>query len=94
LLQVSPTEIEGVIRQMDGISDVAVVGVPDDRAGELPRAYIVPLANHSISENEIYQFVDARVAPFKRLAGGIRFIDEIPKNASGKILRKILKQMP
>jgi acyl-coenzyme A synthetase/AMP-(fatty) acid ligase len=78
---------------MDSIADVAVVGVADDRAGELPRAFVVRRPNCEITENDVKSFVADKVAPFKRLEGGVKFIKEIPKNASGKTLRKALKHL-
>ncbi|CAB3363097.1 Hypothetical predicted protein [Cloeon dipterum] len=92
-LQVSPTELEGILRKMDGVADVAVLGVPDQRAGEVPKAFVVVKEGSTIAENDVAAFVEARVAEFKRLAGGVKFIKEIPKNAAGKILRKNLKSL-
>lgn len=66
--------------------------MPDERAGELPRAYIVR-ANDSTSEDELHKFLSSRVAEFKQLKGGIRFVDELPKNATGKLIRRTLKEM-
>ena len=79
----------------DLVNDVAVIQKPDDASGEVPRAYIVLKDKDQIDENEardeIYNFVKERVAPYKRLDGGIVFTDAIPKSASGKILRRILR---
>lgn len=66
------------------------LGVPDERAGELPRAYIVR-KNESLKETNIADFVAQKVSDFKQLKGGIEFIPAIPKAASGKILRRELK---
>lgn len=73
------------------VNDAAVVGVERDYA-ELPKAFIVLKPGSSCSPEEIHQFVNTRVAPFKRLRGGIEFISEVPRSASGKILRRVLKQ--
>ena len=77
------------------INDVAVVGVYDrERATEVPRAYIVPAPGVQGSkevQGDISTWLGERVAGHKRLRGGIRFVDEIPKSASGKILRRVLK---
>ena len=59
---------------------------------ELPRAYIVRRAGQQVSENDIVAFIEQRVSRFKQITGGVRFIDAIPKNPSGKILRKILRE--
>jgi 4-coumarate--CoA ligase len=92
--QVAPAELEALLVTHDAISDAAVIQIPDDEAGELPRAYIVlnsTDAASDIQEKDIYEWVKERVAPYKRLDGGIIFTDVIPKAASGKILRRILR---
>lgn len=89
----SPTELEAVLRKMEGIADVAVVGVHDDRCGQLPCAYVVRRPNCDFTEDDVKNYLDDKVAPFKRLEGGVKFIKEIPKNAAGKILRKALKHL-
>lgn len=77
--------------QIPGIADIAVVGIPDILCGELPRAFVVRHANSTISEATIIDFVKPKVASYKQLAGGVRFIDIIPRNPSGKVLRQQLK---
>ena len=72
---------------------MAVIGIPDDMAGELPRAYIVKKGGISVSKEDIGNFVDTKVAPHKKLKGGIVFLDAIPKTNTGKILRRELKKM-
>ena len=69
-----------------------MIGVPDDRAGELPKAFVVKKANHEITEEEIVKYIEERVAPHKNLRGGVEFIDKIPRSLSGKILRRELKE--
>eukprot|EP00092_Neocalanus_flemingeri_P084770 GFUD01106532.1.p1 GENE.GFUD01106532.1~~GFUD01106532.1.p1 ORF type:complete len:144 (-),score=31.53 GFUD01106532.1:254-622(-) len=87
--QVAPSELEDLIRQYEGIVDVAVTAVPDERAGELPRAYVIR-KNRKIQERDIMKFVAAHVAPHKKL-GGVMFVDSLPKNQTGKVLRRELK---
>ena len=104
--QVAPAELEELILGHDDVNDVAVIQIPDEASGELPRAYIVLKAEENEEgstdheddkEHEeklkkcIYEWVKERVAPYKRLDGGIVFVDSIPKSASGKILRRILR---
>ena len=79
-----------MIRRFDGVDDVAVVGIPDERAGELPRAYVVR-RNRSVQEQQIIDYVAERVAPHKKLGGGVMFVETLPKNQTGKILRRELK---
>ncbi len=71
------------------IADAAVIGIPDDRAGELPKAFVV--TKQDATEEEIVEYIESLVAPSKRLRGGVEFVDEIPKAASGKILRRVLR---
>ncbi|PSN40615.1 putative 4-coumarate--CoA ligase 3 [Blattella germanica] len=90
--QVSPTELENILLQMPGIADVAVVGIPDVLAGELPRAFVVRRPDATeLTEEIIQKFVEPHVASYKKLAGGVRFIDIIPRNPAGKVLRHQLK---
>ncbi|EGG15061.1 4-coumarate-CoA ligase [Cavenderia fasciculata] len=89
--QVPPAELEGTLLQHPLIIDCAVIGVPDETCGELPRAYVVIKPNSQISPSEIQQWLEPKVAHYKRLRGGVVLIDVIPKSAAGKILRKDLK---
>ncbi|KAK4321332.1 hypothetical protein Pmani_007852 [Petrolisthes manimaculis] len=90
-LQVAPSELEEVLLQHPKVVEAGVVGVPDERLGEAPRAYVV--TSNPTTPNEIKEFVDTRVAPYKRLVGGVVFINEMPKNQTGKMLRKELRKM-
>ncbi|KAJ1557996.1 hypothetical protein HK096_004158 [Nowakowskiella sp. JEL0078] len=89
--QVAPAEMEGLILSHPAVADAAVIGIQDNAAGELPRAFVVLKPNSSIKEKDIQQFVEAKAAPHKRLRGGVEFVDSIPKSASGKILRRIIR---
>lgn len=73
------------------MADVAVIGIPHERFGEAPRAYIVKRSGSNISEQEVIDFVKENAAPYKQLVGGVVFLEAIPKSNSGKILRKDLK---
>ena len=86
----SPTELENLILQLPQIADVAVVGVPDVLADEVPKAFIVVKPGSKISEEDVRNYVNEKVVHYKQLAGGVSFIDTIPRNAAGKILRKEL----
>jgi len=89
--QVAPAELEAVILSHPEVADAAVVGVPDSMAGELPMACIVRQTFSNISADELLQFVHGKVAPYKKLRGGVRFVSAIPKTATGKILRRDIK---
>ncbi|WKX95465.1 hypothetical protein Q1695_012152 [Nippostrongylus brasiliensis] len=86
--QVSPSEIEALLTSLPGISDCCVFGVPDEKYGELPVAYVV---SQSIDEQRIHSFVNERLAPHKRLRGGIKFVDQLPRTSTGKLLRRLVK---
>lgn len=88
--QVAPSELEDLIRRHPGVNDVAVVGVPDERSGELPRAYVVR-KNRNVLEQSIIDWVAEKAAPHKRLGAGVMFVETLPKNQTGKILRRELK---
>ncbi|KAJ2953351.1 hypothetical protein O0L34_g941 [Tuta absoluta] len=95
--QVAPAELEALLLQHKCVADCGVVGLPDELAGELPLAFVVPQPGVELTEAEIVKFVASKVSPAKHLRGGVIFVREIPKNASGKILRRelrdLLKQM-
>ncbi|KAF2200023.1 4-coumarate-CoA ligase-like protein [Delitschia confertaspora ATCC 74209] len=95
--QVPPAELEGILASHPHVNDVAVIGVYNkDQATEVPRAYIVPangLGKGEKEAREIIEWMNAKVAGHKKLRGGIRFVEEIPKSVSGKILRRVLKVM-
>ena len=71
------------------VDDVAVIGVPDRKAGEIPKAFVV--RHGDVTSEAIMAYVAKRVAPQKKLRGGVEFIDQIPKSPSGKILRRMLR---
>lgn len=95
--QVAPAELEGVLLSHDEISDAAVIGISAGGAvaqgTELPRAYIVLKQGSSLNEADVQTYMRQRLASYKQLVGGVKFMDAIPKNASGKILKKVLKAM-
>jgi acyl-CoA synthetase (AMP-forming)/AMP-acid ligase II len=91
--QVPPAELEALLLTHPAVADAAVIGLADDEAGEVPAAFVVPRAGMQPSADEISTFVAEQVAPYKRLRR-ITFIDSIPKSASGKILRRLLRETP
>ncbi|XP_066996455.1 luciferin 4-monooxygenase [Anabrus simplex] len=88
--QVAPAELEGLLMSHPAVQDAAVIGVPDDNAGELPRAFVVK--KKDVTEEELIAYIEKQVSPHKRLRGGVEFVEEIPKNPSGKILRRELRR--
>lgn len=90
--QVPPAELEEALLSHPDVADAAVLGVPDERAGELPKAYLVLKPGAKTTADDIHKFAKSKLAPHKQLRGGIEFTDAIPKSASGKILRRVLKE--
>ena len=90
--QVAPAELEAILLGHADIADCAVIGQPDDEAGERPVAFVVRRAGSDISEDAVKAVLAGQVARYKELAG-VRFTDAIPKTASGKILRRQLRGM-
>lgn len=81
------------MRNIDGIADVAVIGVTDRADGEVPKAFVVKKAGAEVTEQKISEFLKGRVVEYKYLKGGVSFVQEIPRSAAGKIERKALKNM-
>ena len=89
--QVPPAELEALLLTHDKIADAAVIGVKDDEGEEVPKAFVVKQAAGSdLTADEVMSFVAERIAPHKKVRV-VEFIEEIPKSASGKILRKDLR---
>lgn len=91
--QVAPAELEAVLLKHPKVKDAAVIGVPDERVGELATAFIVKEHGDEVNEEEIKAFVAQHVSQQKQLHGGVRFIDKVPKTATGKILRRKLRDL-
>ncbi|RIB26738.1 hypothetical protein C2G38_2162605 [Gigaspora rosea] len=94
--QVVPSELESILLTHDAISDAAVIGYySEEEATEIPIAYVTIKNEHEQTQDlakKIQSFVDEKVATHKKLRGGVLFIDRIPKNEAGKILKKLLRE--
>ncbi len=88
--QVPPAELEALLITHPEVNDVAVIGIPDESAGELPKACIVRSPGSEVTAEDLQAFVAEHVASYKHIRL-VEFIDEIPKSASGKILRRLLR---
>lgn len=91
--QVPPAEIEGLLLTHQKIKDAAVIGIPSEEFGELPFAFVVKQPEVDLTEKEVKQFVADNASKPKWLHGGMKFIVEIPKTISGKILRRELRDL-
>ena len=87
--QVPPAELESVLLTHPAVADAAVIPVPDDEAGEVPKAVVVLKKDADADSDSVMEFVAERVAPHKRIRY-LEFVDQIPKSPSGKILRRVL----
>ncbi|XP_037036735.1 probable 4-coumarate--CoA ligase 1 [Bradysia coprophila] len=90
--QVPPAELEEILRDHPKVVDAAVIGIPHETHGELPHGYVVAKEGVQVSEKELQDYVAQKVSAFKHLDGGITFTKQIPKNATGKIMRRQLKE--
>lgn len=94
--QVAPAELEAHLLSHDYVADCTVIPVPDDRAGEVPKAFVVKAAAASGKSDQdiiraVSEHVEKHKARYKWLKGGVEFIDAVPKSPSGKILRRLLR---
>lgn len=100
--QIAPPEIEGVLLSHPGIVDAAVIGIKNKGSGkegeevvERPRAYVVRRPGkegEEVNEELVLQWCGERLAKYKELSGGVRIVESIPKNPSGKILKRVLRE--
>lgn len=95
--QVAPAELEGYLLHNDLVDDVVVVGVNSELLGtEVPRAYVVRRgglgAVEKGDEQRIIGWLDGKVIGYKKLRGGVKFVESVPKSASGKLLRRMIKE--
>ncbi|XP_028172328.1 luciferin 4-monooxygenase-like [Ostrinia furnacalis] len=91
--QVSPVEVEGVIRRHPGVYDVVVIGVPDEVCGDLPAACVVTRSGYTVTAQEIKDLVKENLADSKQLRGGVVFMKQLPLTVTNKIDRRTLKKL-
>lgn len=85
-----PAELETVILSHEAVAEVAVVGRPDPKWGEIPRAYVVKKPDKEVAAEEIVQLCRERLASYKCVKE-VRFVDALPKNPVGKVLKTVLR---
>jgi len=88
--KVFPSEVEDIMLTNAKIKDLVIIGLPDELKGEVPKAFIEPKKGEKLTEDEIKDFCKTRMAPYK-IPASIEFLDEIPRSASGKALRRLLR---
>jgi acyl-CoA synthetase (AMP-forming)/AMP-acid ligase II len=86
---VYPAEIENVILGHESVADVAVIGIPSDKWGESPLAVVVR-KDESLTESDVIEFCEGKLARYK-MPVAVRFVDVIPRNPSGKALKRELR---
>ncbi|WOK94911.1 4-coumarate--CoA ligase-like 8 isoform X4 [Canna indica] len=88
--QVAPAELEEILSAHPKILDVAVISHPDEVAGEIPVACVVRKPGCNLQEDDIFNFLENKVAPYKKIRK-VEFVEFIPRSPTGKILRRLLK---
>jgi acyl-CoA synthetase (AMP-forming)/AMP-acid ligase II len=87
--QVPPAELEGILLEHPAVADAAVIGKADEEHGEIPKAFVVLKPGGATSARQLMEYVAGQVATFKQIRE-VEFMDAIPKNPSGKLLRRVL----
>jgi acyl-CoA synthetase (AMP-forming)/AMP-acid ligase II len=90
---VYPAEVEQVLARLDGVVESAVVGVPDERLGEVGHAFVVRRPGSDLDEGAVLSYARERLANFK-VPRAVTFIDDLPRNPSGKVLKRELRSSP
>ncbi|WP_375482518.1 3-((3aS,4S,7aS)-7a-methyl-1,5-dioxo-octahydro-1H-inden-4-yl)propanoate--CoA ligase FadD3 [uncultured Mycobacterium sp.] len=90
---VYPAEVEQVLLRLDGVADAAVIGVPDERLGEVGRAFVVMRPGSGLNEQAVIAYTREHLANFKT-PRSVRFVEELPRNAGGKVVKPLLRKMP
>lgn len=89
---VYPAEIEQVLARLDGVADAAVIGVPDERLGEVGRAFLVTRPGVHLDEQSVIAYTREHLANFKA-PRSVRFVDALPRNAGGKVVKPQLREL-
>lgn len=88
---VYPAEVEQTLARVEGLAESAVIGIPDERMGEVGRAFVVALPGVEMTESDVLEFCRDRLAKFK-IPRDVRFVDTLPRNPSGKVLKNVLRE--
>ena len=87
---VLPSELEYLLLSHEDVSEAAVIGVKHNYYGEVPKAFVVLKPNRRVSEDSLIKYIDGLVNSFKKLRGGLTFLQELPKTPLGKINKTLL----
>ena len=90
---VYPAEIENLLCSLDGVAQAAVIGVPDERMGEVARAYIVCRPGSVLAAAEVIEWSRRNMANYK-VPRSVEFLEALPLNAAGKVLKTALRERP
>ncbi len=88
---VYPAEIEQVLARLDGVADSAVIGVPDERLGEVGKAFVVAKAGAELNEAAVIAYIREHLANFKT-PRSVEFLDALPRNPGGKVVKPLLRE--
>jgi fatty-acyl-CoA synthase len=88
---VFPREVEDLLANYPGVDEVAIIGVPDDQFGQRLKAFVVPRNGHALTEDELKDHVKSHLARYK-VPRDVEFLDELPRNATGKVLKRVLTE--
>lgn len=91
--QVAPAELEEIVRSHPNVLDAAVIGVKNEKFGEVPKAFVVIRKGATVSSKDIQEYIEKRCVKYKWLVGGVHFIAEVPKSKTGKILKTHLRTL-
>ena len=89
---VYPRELEEILFRHPAVANAAVIGKPDPEVGEIPKAFVVLKPGQTVTAEALMEFVNAQVAPYKKLRE-VAFVDEIPVSPAGKVLKRVLRDM-
>ena len=84
-------EVEEIIRKIKGVTDVAVIGVPDEKWGEAVKAVVVKSPGAELSEEEVIKYYAQNVASYKK-PKSVDFVDDLPRIPTGKVLKKVIRE--
>jgi len=88
-----PAEVEDVLYRHPAVAEVTVVGIPDERWGEVPKAFVVTKPGQSMTADDVLRFCEGRLARYK-IPKAVAFVNVLPRNAAGKVLKRQLRDLP